>query len=163
MKPEEITIENNKYIDHLMNQPKSYFKIWWKALKIRRYLNKLSPSYRDLMEIIEFLYFLDIVYFYENDADLTGISGSVNIKQQRYTLIIKPNQAQTITINLNAGDVISIEVRNGKRRSSVTFVDRCAEVKDRYDELMFINLNNIIMDSFSKVFFKYFCKTIYMA
>ena len=137
-----------------------------------KYITFLANEYFDYF--VESLYELirlsleqsqnqDIVYFYENDADLTGISGSINIKQQRYTLIVKPNQAQTITINLNAGDVISIEVRNGKRRSSVSFVDRCAEVKDRYDELMFINLNNIIMDSFSKIFFKYFYKTIYMA
>jgi hypothetical protein len=146
----------NKYIDYITHPIKGVFKRYLFKRRIKKYLSEITPSFKDMVQIAECLYFLDMIYLFENNVMLNGISGVIKPKVGEYLLKVKANETQIIAITLNEPNLIKIEIFNdGKRRSNISFRDGEAEVKDMYDELLFIHINDYLMDNFTKVLLKY--------
>lgn len=147
--------EGNKYIYLITHPIKGFFERLIYKYRLKKRLNKLAPTYHDLRQIAECLYFLDMIYLFENDADINGISGAIK-QRSGYVITIKANKTQRIVITLQVLHTITIEIfNNGKLRSKISFEDGCAEVNDKFDELLFIHINDYLMNAFAKVLLKY--------
>jgi hypothetical protein len=152
---------HNRYIGYITNPIKGFFKRWKFKRDLKKKLNAMAPSHYEMILIAEFLYFLDIIYLFENNEEINGISGvkvskSKNNKVYEYIIKVKVNKTQTIMITLNDPNLITIKIYNqSELRSKISFVDGEAEIHDKYDELLFIHLNDYLMNAFSKVLFKY--------
>lgn len=151
----EIQATNNRFISHILAE-KNFFQRLLLKYRLKKSLSKLAPSYDDMVQMAECLYFLDAVYLFENNCDINGISGMVNIRKGQRTITVKANKVQSIVIALRFPDMIEIEIFNGsKLRTNISFRDGQADVDDKYRELLFIHINNDLMNSFTKVLLNY--------
>jgi len=148
--------KRNEFIQMLNNPIPNIVKKMWFKYKLKKRLKLLSPGFNCMVDIAEFLYYLDLLYLFENDADINGISGVLKSNLKQCTIIVKPNKAQTIKITLTAPNYITIETaNNGKLRNKISFEDGEAEVDTIYRRKLFLTIIDCLMDSFTKVLLKY--------
>jgi hypothetical protein len=149
-------LQDNKYVGYIVNPVDGFFKRLLFKYRLKKTLKKLAPDYKEMVLIAECLEFLDMIYLFENKAEITGISASGRQGVRHCAIKIKANATQMITITLKDPDFIRIEIHNdGKLKSGVSFTDGNALIRNKYDELMFIHVNDYLMNSFTKVLLKY--------
>jgi hypothetical protein len=153
---DNIDITGNKYASYIVNPPKGFIDKLLLKRKIRKSLKKLSPSFNEMKQMAECLCIMDMIYLFENDVDINKISASIRPKLGQYTINTKPNKNQLIVITLSEPDTISINItNNGKLRHKISFTSGEYSIKDKYDEILFINIIGTLMDNFTDVLLKY--------
>ena len=124
-------------------------------------LKKLSPDYRTLEIIYEFIEQLNFAYFYCLDDDnhlFIGDSRKGKNKSDDKSLIYKDNSVN-ILLKLQPNDIITIDIERymGYKKTSITFKNGEAGdfINNKLEEQLFINCTDLIMDALCKTIKKY--------
>ncbi len=156
---ESLNIEkNNRFIDAVLyndNKIKSFINY----IILLRDIRKSSPSYSNLLEIYDFIIFLNFTYFHcLNDSNHLFIAESRKgkDKNQEKSLIYKDENVKMI-LKLKPKNIITLHIsRNmGYTDTSITFEDGNAELTSKIQEQLFINCTNLIMNELYRMVKKY--------
>lgn len=134
---------------------RSYIKYRKLLYKIKR----ISPDYKTLETIYEFLDQLNFAYFYcLDDSNKLFIKNSRRDKDDntKKALIYKDNSV-TLTLGLDPNETIRIEIERhmGYKKTSIAFQNGQAVINNDLEAQLFINCTNIIMDELYKIVKKY--------
>lgn len=128
----------------IIKKKKHDFKAWIEKRKIIKYLNTLSPSFHDMMDIYYFLELISKIYMYNNDNKFHLFIGSIkkNVynSNNTYAMIYKETgfEIKYVLSYLIGANQINIEIiRNNQNKNDkdvISFNDGEYKIKNKYDE-----------------------------
>ena len=133
----------NVYIKPIVLKKKKHdFKAWLIKRKLIKNINKLSPSFSDMVEIHEFLNILRTSYMYDNNDSFNLFLGAIgkNYSPKNTLAMIYKEKGFSIKFVLVIADKnqINIEItRNGQNKNDIekiSFYDGEYKFKDIYDK-----------------------------
>lgn len=133
----------NVYIKPIILKKKKHdFKAWLIKRKLIKNINKLSPSFSDMVEIHEFLNILRTSYMYDNNDLFNLFLGAIgkNYNPKNTLAMIYKEKGFSIKFVLVIADKnqINIEItRNGQNKNDIekiSFYDGEYKFKDIYDQ-----------------------------
>lgn len=150
---------NNIFMEHIY---RSLREKYWIVAKLKtilfiRKLNKVSPDFDLLWDIVSMLYTLEVVFLYSNKphdilhfievkpnkGNIACFGLNVNNFEITFHLTYKSDNDKTIKIDI-------ADVSDNKRivKKTFEFKDRDPSViKDIHDEQLFMNINDWLMDA----------------
>lgn len=130
-------------------------------IKLLRKIKKISPDYKTLETIYEFIDQLNYAYFYcLDDTNHLFIKESrkKNNKPEYKSLIYKDHSV-TMSLILKSDDYITLDIERhmGYKQTSITFKNREAgqHINTKLEQQLFINCTNLIMNELYKTVKKY--------
>lgn len=156
----------NLFIDFICSiRGKKDLKSTIKKYLFFKKLDKMVPTFNVLWEITEALNLLELIFLYDNNNTnelylvRTTNKKDKNIAERTIVINVTPYQDITIVLNSNLKtiriEIHTIHNNNKLLRSHIEFKDGCAEVNNAHDEHLFITINDLIMNSFSRLLKKY--------
>ena len=133
----------NTYIKLIILKKKKHdFKAWLIKRKLIKKINKLSPSFSDMVEIHEFLSILRTSYMYDNNDSFHLFLGAIgkNYSSRNTLAMIYKEKGLSIKFVLVIADKNQINIektRNGQNKNDIekiSFYDGEYEFKDIYDQ-----------------------------
>lgn len=156
----------------MMNEFKTINKLMEAVLysdnRIKSYINyrillynikRSTPSYDNLLEIYDFILFLNFAYFHcltDEDHLFIADSRKGKDKNNEKSLIYK-DQYVKIVLKLKPGNIITLHIDRamGYPNTSITFEDGKAKINDVIEQQLFINCTNLIMNELYRMIKKY--------
>lgn len=143
----------------LYNDTENKIKSYINYRKLLFNIKRSTPSYDNLIEIYDFILFLNFAYFHcLTDEDHLFIAesrkGKSNIQDK--SLIYKDDTVK-ILLKLKPGNMITLHIDRvmGYPSTSITFEDGNAIINDVIEQQLFINCTNMIMNELYKMIKKY--------
>lgn len=156
-----LTFNSNDFIDVILydkNKIKSYIKYRKLLYKIKR----ISPDYKTLEVIYEFMDQLNYAYFYCLDDDnhlFIGNSRDKKKDKNNNKSLVYKDSSVTISFILKSDSFIELNIKRymGYKETVFTFKDGGAGlyINNKLEEQLFINCTNLLMDELYKTIKKY--------
>lgn len=132
----------NRFIEPIILKRKKHdFKAWLKKRALIKEINRTSPSFDMMCEIVIFLELLREMYMYANNDTFHLFTATIpkgRAKQLTYSMIYKEENFNIKFLLFRESKTINIEISRGGRsdidKEVISFVDGGYQFKDYYDE-----------------------------
>lgn len=153
---ESMLDDNINPFNYYTNYKKKSLKWWIEYYRFTKYLKIISPSFRLLWSIADFLTNIELLYMYHNDesSDIRTIQTTKNTIRSFRIDNKKDNFYIEYTL-YSDDNTINIKVKRlwgSQKISEMTFPDGGAILKTRFDELLMHSIINWTMEPVRKLF-----------
>jgi len=151
--------KTNDLIQAVLYNGKNKFKSWINYLKLLYKIKRISPDYKTLEVIYEFIDQLNFAYFYclDDENKLFINDSRSNSKEKNKKGLVYKDDSVTITLYLKPEDVITLHIKRhmGYKETSITFENGNPIIHNELEQQLFINCTDLIMDELYNTIKKY--------
>lgn len=155
---EELLNNGINPFSYYINNKKNTIRWYFEVLEFIKYLNTISPGFKLLWCMADFVHMIEIVYMYQN-TEKSPIYSYINTKNSVRSFRINHKDFYVEYTLYEADHFISIKVHrdwNDKAKSEISFPEGQAVMETRADEILMFNIIEWTMIPIRALFENYY-------